>query len=45
MRSALTAAAAQGASKTNISLVVEGKEGQRCVRALHTKFFEAQQVL
>lgn len=30
----------QGASKTNISLVIEGRDGQRAVQALHKKFFE-----
>jgi len=29
----------QGASKTNISLVVEGRDGQRAVQALHEKLF------
>ncbi|GFH09732.1 aspartokinase, partial [Haematococcus lacustris] len=30
----------QGASKTNISLVVEGADGQKAVLALHKRFFE-----
>ena len=30
----------QGASKVNISLVVEGSEAQHAVRALHAEFFE-----
>ena len=30
----------QGASKTNISLVVEGADGTRAVQALHKRFFE-----
>jgi len=30
----------QGASKTNISLVVEGCDGQRAVKALHEKLFQ-----
>ena len=29
----------QGASKTNISLIVCDSEGQRAVRALHNQFF------
>jgi len=29
----------QGASKTNISLIVSDAEGQRAVRALHRQFF------
>jgi aspartate kinase len=33
----------QGASKTNISLVIEESEGTRAVQALHAKFFEQQQ--
>ncbi|WIA23139.1 hypothetical protein OEZ85_001472 [Tetradesmus obliquus] len=33
----------QGASKVNISLVVDGDEGQRAVRALHKEFFEGPQ--
>eukprot|EP00878_Enallax_costatus_P030964 GHUV01033785.1.p1 GENE.GHUV01033785.1~~GHUV01033785.1.p1 ORF type:complete len:392 (+),score=119.11 GHUV01033785.1:150-1178(+) len=30
----------QGASKVNISLIVDGSEGQRAVKALHREFFE-----
>jgi len=30
----------QGASKVNISLIVDGDEGQRAVKALHAEFFE-----
>jgi aspartate kinase len=30
----------QGASKTNISLVVDGSQGVAAVQALHKKFFE-----
>ncbi len=30
----------QGASKTNISLVVEQSQGVQAVRAIHRKFFE-----
>ena len=29
----------QGASKTNISMIVSDNEGKRVVRALHTEFF------
>lgn len=29
----------QGASKTNISLIVSDAEGRRAVRALHAQFF------
>ena len=29
----------QGASKTNMSMVVQGSEGQRAVQALHAEFF------
>lgn len=29
----------QGASKTNISLVVDGSEGQKAVQMLHDEFF------
>lgn len=32
----------QGASKTNISLVVEGSEGLSAVQALHREFFETE---
>jgi aspartate kinase len=30
----------QGASKTNISLIVADEEGKHAVRALHREFFE-----
>ena len=30
----------QGASKVNISLIVNDSESERCVRALHSAFFE-----
>ncbi len=33
----------QGASKTNISLVVDGSQGVTAVQALHRKFFEPKQ--
>lgn len=33
----------QGASKVNISLVVDAAEGQHAVRMLHAAFFEGQQ--
>ncbi|XP_028780214.1 aspartokinase 2, chloroplastic isoform X1 [Neltuma alba] len=33
----------QGASKVNISLVVNDSEAEQCVRALHAAFFESQQ--
>lgn len=32
----------QGASKTNISLVVDGAVGQKAVQVLHTEFFAKQ---
>ncbi|WVZ13893.1 hypothetical protein V8G54_011459 [Vigna mungo] len=32
----------QGASKVNISLVVNDSEGEQCVRALHSVFFESE---
>lgn len=32
----------QGASKTNISLVIDGSEGKRAIQALHAEFFEPQ---
>lgn len=34
----------QGASKVNISLVIDGAEGQRAVRALHQEFFEGDEI-
>jgi aspartate kinase len=34
----------QGASKTNISLVVQGERGQEAVRLLHKEFFDAPSV-
>ena len=34
----------QGASKVNISLVVDGADGQRAVRALHDEFFGTRSV-
>lgn len=34
----------QGASKTNISLVVEGARGQEAVRVLHREFFDGPSV-
>lgn len=30
----------QGASKVNISLIVNDSESEKCVRALHSAFFE-----
>lgn len=30
----------QGASKTNISMVIDGSRGQEAVKALHQEFFE-----
>ncbi|MEW5307394.1 MAG: hypothetical protein WDW36_009796 [Sanguina aurantia] len=35
----------QGASKTNISLVIDGTEGKRAIQALHVEFFEPKSVL
>ncbi|KIY91840.1 hypothetical protein MNEG_16122, partial [Monoraphidium neglectum] len=32
----------QGASKVNISLVVDAAEGKRAVRTLHQEFFSAE---
>lgn len=31
----------QGASKVNISLIVNDSEAEQCVRALHAAFFES----
>lgn len=31
----------QGASKVNISLIVNDSEAEQCVRALHSAFFES----
>ena len=35
----------QGASKTNISLIVGDGEGQRAIRAIHAEFFGQEDVL
>lgn len=35
----------QGASKTNISLIVSDNEGQRAVEAIHDEFFGAPKVV